>query len=122
MVMMVYANGATSLFPKCFGDDLERVVHSRMCEPLYYSKPVSEVFNGDSSSLGNLNLLEEFKTQFSTLKLRRCDNKICGNKETIEKHFKFCTRCKIPRYCSIVCQKIHWANGHKQACFVRNKQ
>jgi len=118
--MMLYSSGSTSVFPKCFGDDLARVVHSRFCETVYFAKHVHKVFNGDSSSLGNLNVLEAFKNKFSAKKLRRCDNRSCENKETIEKHFKFCTRCKVPRYCSIVCQKVDWANGHKQQCFVRN--
>ena len=27
-----------------------------------------------------------------------------------------CTRCRAQRYCSKVCQKSHWINGHKQEC------
>jgi len=118
--MVLYANGATSLFPKCFGNDLASVVRSRYCETPFYAEMVSDAFNGNSSILDDIDVLGIFKTQFSTMKLRRCDNKTCGKKETIEQHFKFCMRCKVPRYCSIACQEIHWANGHKQRCFRRN--
>jgi len=120
IIMAIFSIGGSSLFPKCFGNDLARVVRSPMCAEPYTAKGLYEAFYGDSV-LEDLNFLGAYKEKFNTQKLRHCDNKRCGKKETIEKHFQFCKRCKVPRYCSVVCQKIHWANGHKQRCFLRNK-
>ncbi|XP_024996114.1 ubiquitin carboxyl-terminal hydrolase 18-like [Cynara cardunculus var. scolymus] len=29
---------------------------------------------------------------------------------------KYCSRCKVVRYCSESCQKSHWLSGHKEKC------
>ena len=33
-----------------------------------------------------------------------------------EKKFLCCSRCWIERYCSKPCQKMHWRDGHREAC------
>ena len=30
--------------------------------------------------------------------------------------FSVCARCRGPRYCSRLCQRAHWIDGHKDVC------
>jgi len=46
----------------------------------------------------------------------RCNNPFCLKVEKHEKQFQFCSGCRICKYCSRKCQKIHWKNGHKESC------
>jgi hypothetical protein len=44
--------------------------------------------------------------------------KICGYCESVEdseNKLRSCSRCLLVAYCSKVCQRAHWKNGHKQA-------
>ena len=43
-----------------------------------------------------------------------CGN--CGAPPGEGAKFKMCSRCKMVRYCSTICQKKAWAGGHKQEC------
>ena len=36
--------------------------------------------------------------------------------ETEDKPHKPCSKCKVAYYCSVLCQKQHWKEGHKQQC------
>jgi hypothetical protein len=40
----------------------------------------------------------------------------CGIPETSTVELKQCTRCRIEKYCSKLCQKNHWKNCHKYVC------
>ena len=46
-----------------------------------------------------------------------CCNPMCSNEDDkIAPKFKYCAKCKYARYCSKECQRMHWKNGHKEAC------
>jgi len=46
----------------------------------------------------------------------RCGNPFCLNVEKRQGQFEFCSACRICKYCSRKCQRIHWKNGHKESC------
>jgi len=119
-VLVIHELGETAIFPKCIGEDLARVVRSRVCVVPLIAKTMDKVFNEGFNVTNGTQLLREMSDQFSSYNLRRCDNEGCVKIETIEQHFKFCSRCNVPRYCSAVCQKIHWDMEHKVQCFTVN--
>ena len=44
---------------------------------------------------------------------------MCDNCAVVSKSLKACGGCKITNYCSIECQKLHWAasdDGHREEC------
>ncbi|KAJ1279190.1 hypothetical protein BS78_04G136300 [Paspalum vaginatum] len=45
-----------------------------------------------------------------------CSFPTCGRPETRPLEFRRCTMCAIARYCSRMCQSLHWRMGHKQEC------
>jgi len=117
VIVMLHGLGETTLFPKCLGEDMARVERTTDLVTPFMGTELDEVYKRGLNMINMPLTVQGMRKYFHDQKLRFCDNKTCGKKETIEKHFKFCTRCKVPRYCSIVCQKIHWANGHKLHCF-----
>ena len=48
------------------------------------------------------------------MKCSQCQRKDC--------RLLICSRCKYTAYCSDVCQKLHWKNGHKQMCQRKTEQ
>lgn len=58
-------------------------------------------------------VLKEHKLKGEDCASPMCAKKDCGNT------FKTCSRCGIPRYCSLECQRSHWKAreaGHKEGC------
>eukprot|EP00457_Paulinella_chromatophora_P014061 gb/GEZN01014438.1/.p1 GENE.gb/GEZN01014438.1/~~gb/GEZN01014438.1/.p1 ORF type:complete len:241 (+),score=31.12 gb/GEZN01014438.1/:58-780(+) len=48
---------------------------------------------------------------------KKCSFSPCQNLEQGQLAFKVCSRCKLSKYCSAVCQKKDWkAGGHKATC------
>jgi hypothetical protein len=45
----------------------------------------------------------------------RCDHKGCSALESKEIRFKLCSRCRVPKYCCVKCQKSAWPD-HKKQC------
>ena len=41
---------------------------------------------------------------------------LCHIFETVNDKFKCCSKCKVPFYCSVNCQRRHWKTHHKVAC------
>jgi hypothetical protein len=41
---------------------------------------------------------------------------VCSHCNSTDKKTKRCTKCKLVRYCGLVCQKAHWHAGHKALC------
>eukprot|EP01084_Bolivina_argentea_P183863 317208_1 len=55
-------------------------------------------------------------------KYLQCSNPKC-NKTQNTTTFQMCERCRLRRYCSRKCQKIHWKYEHRHSClFYENKQ
>jgi len=117
VILVLHGLGATTNFPKSFGKNLARVVRSRNFETPFMGKELDEVYNKGGYMKNMPRTVKAIQRHFHTMKLRRCDNGNCLEKETIEQHFKFCARCRVPRYCSVRCQKMHWVNEHKLHCF-----
>lgn len=47
-----------------------------------------------------------------------CSNPMCDKRDEpapATPKFKLCSRCKVERYCSVECQRLHWAE-HKHQC------
>lgn len=78
------------------GDDDPRFdSHSQSCSS---SSPSVTVVSPSSSSMPGL-----VATSDSCV--------VCGSLTK-----KYCSRCKVVRYCSESCQKSHWLSGHKEKC------
>ncbi|CAH1262246.1 Hypp2530 [Branchiostoma lanceolatum] len=46
-----------------------------------------------------------------------CSSPICFNSERdAPARFGACARCRMARYCSVECQRIHWFDSHKEFC------
>jgi len=118
---MLHALDKTSLLPKCFGADLARVIRSPNCGTPLLAMEMNLVFNEGYCVLSKEHILKQLTTHFSIEKLRQCDSEFCEKIETIDQHFKCCSRCHVPRYCSEECQEKHWASGHKHRCFDKKK-
>ncbi|XP_078671759.1 uncharacterized protein LOC144911565 isoform X1 [Branchiostoma floridae x Branchiostoma belcheri] len=67
---------------------------------------------------------------FSPLMLREdglnmdvvCSSPICLNSERdAPGRFGACARCRMARYCSVECQRIHWFDGHRELCCSRKE-
>jgi len=117
IILMLHELCGTAIFPKCFGEDLARVVRTREFVTPFMGRELDKVYNRGFNLVHMARTLQTMRNYYDNLKLRCCDNDNCVKIETIDQHFKFCARCKVPRYCSSTCQKMHWVNEHKLHCF-----
>jgi len=51
-----------------------------------------------------------------------CCNRGCWNTETVDHKFLKCSRCKLPFYCGVACQKQDWKVRHKKLCAAASTQ
>jgi len=119
VITILVALEQPSVFLKGFADDVARVANcDRFCVPGGVKELDAIINDGYFTSASNRrSIVTRLKSHYGSQKLRCCDNDTCEKKETLEEHFKFCSRCNGPRYCSVTCQRHHWVNGHNNLCF-----
>lgn len=67
-----------------------------------------------AASKGNALAQSMMPKIMASMELRTCAN--CNKVEPSFGTFKCCNGCKVPRYCSVECQKEHWKSTHKPEC------
>jgi hypothetical protein len=72
--------------------------------PLYIDCPFHEVESCDA-----------FTSTRSTARGMANDNSCCNACQKVPENLKRCSRCRTAVYCSVECQRQHWAQ-HKKAC------
>ena len=75
-----------------------------------YSNKNMEKYEQKLRQLKNRGALKKVKY------LQKCASPFCLNVEEEPKEFQCCSGCRNAAYCSRKCQKLHWKNGHKEAC------
>lgn len=60
------------------------------------------------------------KIGYTECSARGCFN--CETAESTSQRYRCCASCKVPRYCSVACQKADWKARHKVVCKEAAKQ